>query len=71
MKPGEVFREWRYKRTVMARSLTSFWAVRKLGISIASLARRFNISIVAVSKPVFRIAEIEQKKGYELSKLIS
>lgn len=45
--------------------------VRKLGISIASLARRFNISIVAVSKSVFRIAEIAQKKRYELSKLIS
>ena len=71
MKPEEVFREGRYKRVVMARSLVCFWAVRELGVSMASLARRFNISSVAVSKSVLRGAEIAKKEGYELGKLIS
>ena len=70
MKPEEVFMEGRYKRVVMARSLTCFWAVRGLGMSMVSLARRFNISSVAVSKSVIRGAEIARKEGYELSKLI-
>jgi len=70
MKLEEVFREGRYKRVVMARSLTCYWAVRGLGVSMALLAQRFKISIGAVSKSVARGAEIAQKEGYELRKLI-
>ncbi|NOY69394.1 MAG: hypothetical protein GXP53_07885 [Deltaproteobacteria bacterium] len=56
----------RYKRLVAARSLICFWAVRELGESMASLARRFYISRVAVSKSVKRGADIVEKEGYEL-----
>ena len=47
-----------YKRLVAARSLICFLAVRGPGESMASLARRFNISGVAVSKSVKRGAGI-------------
>lgn len=56
----------RYKELVTARSLICFWAVRELGVRLASLARRFNIWAVAISKSVRRGAEIAEKKGNEL-----
>ena len=56
----------RYKQLVTARSLICLWAVRELGVSPASLARRFKISAVAISKSVRRGAEIAEKEGYEL-----
>jgi len=66
MPVDEVWLPGRYERLVTARSLICFWAVRELGVSMAFLARRFNISIVAVSKSVKRGAEIAKKGGYEL-----
>jgi len=56
----------RYQRLVAARSLLCFWAVRELGISMASLARKLSISTVAVSKSVKRGAEIVKREGYKL-----
>jgi putative transposase len=58
--------EGRYRSLVYARSLLCFWAVRELGVGMASLARRLNISTAAVSKSVKRGAEIAKKEGYEL-----
>jgi len=66
MPVQNIWLEGRYRRLVAARSLLCFWAVRKLGYSMASLARRFNISAVAVSKSVQRGAEIAKKEGYKL-----
>jgi putative transposase len=62
----DVWLPGRYERLVTARSLICFWAVRELGVNMAFLARRFNVSIVAVSKSVKRGAEIAKKGGYEL-----
>ncbi|MEJ2662175.1 MAG: transposase, partial [Desulfobacteraceae bacterium] len=58
--------EGRYRSLVTARSLLCFWAVRELGISMSSLARKLNISTVAVSKSVKRGAEIANDEGYTL-----
>jgi len=66
MPEADVWLPGRYKRLVAARSLICFWAVRELGESMASLARRFNISGVAVSKSVKRGADIAEQEGYEL-----
>jgi putative transposase len=66
MPVAEVWLPGRYKRLVTARSLICFWAARELGVSMASLARRFDISEVAVSKSVKRGAEIAEKNGWEL-----
>jgi putative transposase len=66
MPVEELWREGRYRRLVIARSLLCFWAVRELGVSMASLARKLSISTVAVSKSVQRGAEIVKKEGYQL-----
>ena len=66
MPVGDVWKPGRYKHLVAARSLVCFWAVRELGMSMASLARRFNISTVAVSKSVARGGDMVEAKGYEL-----
>ena len=61
-----LWREGRYRSLVKARSLLCFWAVRELGVSMTSLARKLNISTTAVSKSVIRGAEIATKEGYTL-----
>jgi putative transposase len=63
---GDVWREGKAKELVRARSLLCYWAVRELGISMVAMARRLNISTVAVSKSVARGAEIAQKEGLNL-----
>lgn len=63
---GEIWREGKVKRLVRARSLLCFWAVRELGISMTAMARRLNISTVAVSKSVARGAEIAENDGLSL-----
>ena len=62
----DIWLEGRYKRLVTARSLLCFWAVRELGVSMASLSRKLGISTVAVSKSVERGAGIVKKEGYKL-----
>jgi putative transposase len=54
------------RRLVAARSLICYWAVRDLGMTMASMARQFNISIAAVGKAVHRGDEIARTKGFEL-----
>ena len=61
-----VLSEGKQKRLVLARSLLCYWAVRELGESMTSMARRLNISTVAVSKAVARGGEIIKKEGYKL-----
>ena len=63
---NDVWRERKCKDLVCARSLLCFWAVRELGISMASMARRLNISADAVSKSVTRGADIAEKERLEL-----
>ncbi len=63
----DVWREGKFKNLVQARSLLCFWAVRELGVSMASMARRLNISNVAVSKSVARGFEIAKRNGFELT----
>ena len=71
MPVEDVWLEGRYQHLVKARSLICFGAVRGLGISMASLAKQFNISSAAVSKSVVRGAEIIKNEGLHIDKLIS
>ena len=66
MDVQEVWQPGKYQRLVTARSLLCYWAVRELGESMASLARRLGISTVAVSKSVDRGAQIVQGNAYVL-----
>ncbi|MGM0681276.1 MAG: transposase [Thermodesulfobacteriota bacterium] len=61
-----IWQKGKSQHLVRARSLLCFWAVRELGESMTSLARRLNISTVAVSKSVTRGAEIAKKEGLKL-----
>jgi putative transposase len=52
---------------VSARSLICYWAVKGLGISMAALSRRFDISITGISLSVKRGEIIARKNKYELT----
>jgi hypothetical protein len=65
---NEVWAPGKYSKIVNARSLVCFWAVKDLGESMSSLARRFNISPAAVSKSVLRGEKIIEQQQYSLLK---
>ena len=66
MKSEHLWMPDKSRQQVTSRSLLYFWAVRELGESMASLAKRLNISTAAVSKSVARGAEIADREGHEL-----
>ncbi|WP_024336427.1 transposase [Desulfotignum balticum] len=71
MPVKEVWLPGRYKRTVEARSLVCYVAVREIRVTMRSLARRFGISTAAVSKAVARGRRILEEKEINIDKLIS
>jgi REP element-mobilizing transposase RayT len=68
MSPGDVWAQGKYSKIVNARSMLCFWAVRELGVSMSSLARRLKISPRAVSKSVLRGEKIIDQHKYSLLK---
>ncbi len=50
----DVWAAGKYRKIVQARSLLCYWSVRELGESMASMARRSNLSVPAISKSVKR-----------------
>jgi lambda repressor-like predicted transcriptional regulator len=66
MDVQEVWQPGKYRCLATTHSLLCFWAVRELGESMASLARRLGISTVTVSKSVDRGAQIIQENAYVL-----
>ena len=68
LKPEEVWAAGKYRRIVEARSLLCYWAVRELGVSMSSLARKLGISIPSVSDSVTRGQRIADAKGFSLLK---
>ena len=62
----KVWAPGKHRQVVEARSLMCFWAVRELGISMASLSRKLNISIPAVSHSVIRGEHIAKSNQYIL-----
>ena len=66
LKPEEVWAAGKYRRIVEARSLLCYWAVRELGVSMSSLARKLGISIPSVSDSVTRGQRIADAKGFSL-----
>jgi len=67
-KPEEVWAEGKYRRTVEARSLLCYWAVRELGVPMSSLGRKLGISIPSVSESATRGRRIAEAKGSLLLK---
>ncbi len=61
-----VFAAGKNRRTVRARSLLCFWAVRECGMTMSSLAKKLEISIMGVSQSVKRGEKIAAEGRYEL-----
>ena len=66
MECDKVWAPGKHRQVVEARSLLCFWAVRELGISMAFLSRKLNISIPAVSQSVIRGENIAKTNQYVL-----
>ena len=66
MPVGQVIAAGKNRRTVRARSLLCFWAVRQCGMTMSSLAKKMEISSTGVSQSVKRGEKIAAEGGYEL-----
>jgi chromosomal replication initiation ATPase DnaA len=51
---SELWLPGKHRQRVRAKSLLCYWANRELGISMAKLSRRMNVSVMAVSYAVQR-----------------
>jgi putative transposase len=67
LEPFNIWATGKERTRVEARSLLCYWAVRDLGINMAELARRLNLSLSGVSLSVKRGERIVQEKGYKLT----
>jgi len=56
----------RHREIVQARSLLCYWAVRELGVTMVSLARRLDQSVTAVGKAVIRGEKLAKMNNYSL-----
>ena len=54
MEKGEVYSPGNYKRLIKPRSVFCYWAVRELGITATSLAKKLGLTQSGVSKSVLR-----------------
>ncbi len=66
MDVKELWAPGKLSHRVEARSLLCFWCVRELGMSMASLSRKLNLSVPAVSKAVVRGEKIAGRRGWSL-----
>ena len=66
LEPAELWAPGKERKRVVARSLLCYWAVRDLGIGMAQIARRLNLSLAGVSQSVKRGETIVQQKGYRI-----
>jgi len=66
VEPECVYAPGKYPKNVKARSLFCYWAVRELGISATSLARKLGLTQPAVSISVKRGKAIADENGFQL-----
>jgi REP element-mobilizing transposase RayT len=66
VKSEEVWAQGKSRRIVEARSLLCYWAVKELGMTMSSLARRLRLSIPSVSDSVVRGQRIAEARGCRL-----
>lgn len=67
IKQEEVWVAGKHRKTVQARGLLCFWAVRELGVTMTSLSRRLNISVQSISKSVIRGENLVNDRKYSLT----
>ena len=64
--PEELWLPGKQRIRVNARSLLCYWACRQLGISMAEMSRKMNISVMAISYNVQRGEKLDKEFGYSL-----
>lgn len=62
----QLFAAGKDRRTVRARSLLCYWAVRECGMTMSSLAKSLDMSPSAISQSVKRGAEVAAEEQYRL-----
>ena len=62
----QVWSAGKQRSSAAARGVLCYWAVRKLGISMTSMARRYQLSVAAISKAVARGENLCKANGWEL-----
>ena len=62
----ELYARGRQKQRVEARSLTIYWAVRELGLTGISLARRYHLTQPSIVYAVQRGEKIVREGSYQL-----
>ncbi len=63
---SELWLPGKHRQRVRAKSLLCHWANRELGISMAKLSRRMNVSVMAVSYAVQRGEKIAREFNFSL-----
>jgi REP element-mobilizing transposase RayT/lambda repressor-like predicted transcriptional regulator len=63
---SELWMPGKYHQRVRAKSLLCYWANRELGISMAKLSRRMNVSVMAISYAVQRGEKIAREFNLSL-----
>ncbi len=66
LTPSELWLPGKHRKRVRARSLLCYWACRELGISMAELSRRMNVSVMAISYAVQRGEELAKELDVSL-----
>jgi len=66
IESDEIFTPGRQKLKMNARSLTCFWAVRELGMTLTELARTFKMSVPGIGYAVVRGEKLAQDRGLRL-----
>jgi hypothetical protein len=66
IKTEDVWAKGKYQRTVNARSLLCYWAVRELGIPMSNLSIKLGISIPSISISVKRGQRIAEENEFTL-----
>ena len=66
MEPGEIIAPGKYKKLIKPRSVFCYWAVRELGETATSLAKRLGLTQAGVSKSVLRGENIVKEMNLKL-----
>ena len=61
----------RQKDRVQVRDLLCYWAVVELGIPVVDMARKFDITLAAISYAVQRGEKTAKKQGYNLKSRVT
>jgi hypothetical protein len=66
MEPGDVWTPGKYRRLIKPRSVFCYWAVRELGETATSMAKRLGLTQAGVSKSVSRGEKVVKEMNLKL-----